>query len=91
MSINIIASLVAFFVQFGISFFLSPYIVSRLGEEAYGFINLSNNFVSYASLLAVAVNSMASPITSIDIIEEILKKQRNILLQYSGLMYSFLS
>lgn len=66
MSINILASLVAFFVQFGISFFLSPYIVSRLGEEAYGFINLSNNFVSYASLLAVAVNSMASRFISIE-------------------------
>lgn len=66
MTINIIASLIAFFIQFSISFFLSPYIVSKLGEEAYGFINLSNNFVSYVSLLAVAVNSMSSRFISIE-------------------------
>lgn len=66
MTINIAASLIAFIVQFLISFVLSPYIVSKLGEEAYGFVNLSNNFVSYASLLAVAINSMASRFISLE-------------------------
>lgn len=66
MTINIAASLIAFIVQFLISFVLSPYIVSKLGEEAYGFVNLSNNFVSYASVLTVAINSMASRFISIE-------------------------
>lgn len=66
MTINIAASLIAFAVQFLISFVLSPYIVSKLGEEAYGFVNLSNNFVSYASLLAVAINSMAARFISVE-------------------------
>lgn len=66
MTINIAASMIAFVVQFLISFVLSPYIVGKLGEEAYGFVNLSNNFVSYASLLAVAINAMASRFISVE-------------------------
>lgn len=57
--INVFAALITFGVQMFISFWLSPYVVGKLGEEAYGFINLANNFVSYASLVAVAINSMA--------------------------------
>ena len=57
--INMSAALITFAVQMFISFWLSPFVVARLGEEAYGFINLANNFVSYTGLLAVAINSMA--------------------------------
>lgn len=57
--INIFAALITLGVQMFISFWLSPFVVGKLGEEAYGFINLANNFVSYASLVAVAINSMA--------------------------------
>lgn len=64
--INICAALVTFVVQMFISFWLSPFVVKRLGEEAYGFINLANNFVSYASLLTVMVNSMASRYISVE-------------------------
>ena len=58
--VNVVASLVTLAIQLLISFWLSPYVVEKLGEEAFGFINLANNFVSYAALLAVALNSMAS-------------------------------
>lgn len=58
--VNVAASLVTLAIQLLISFWLSPYVVEKLGEEAFGFINLANNFVSYAALLAVALNSMAS-------------------------------
>ena len=64
--INIIAALITFIVQMFISFWLSPFIISKLGEESYGFINLANNFVSYASLIAVAINSMASRYISLE-------------------------
>lgn len=57
--INIFASIVAFMVQVIINFFLSPYIIEKLGEESYGFISLASNFVSYASLISSAVNAMA--------------------------------
>lgn len=60
LAINIIANIVAFAVNFVISFFLTPYIVETVGKEAYGFVSLGNNFVNYASLMTVAINSMAS-------------------------------
>ena len=64
--INVFAALITLGVQMFISFWLSPFVVGKLGEEAYGFINLANNFVSYASLVSVAINSMASRYISIE-------------------------
>lgn len=64
--INILAALITLGVQMFISFWLSPFIVGKLGEEAYGFINLANNFVSYASLVSVAINSMACRYISVE-------------------------
>lgn len=64
--INISSALITFVVQMFISFWLSPFVISKLGEESYGFINLANNFVSYASLIAVAINSMSSRYISLE-------------------------
>lgn len=50
-----------------ISFILTPILVERLGNEAYGFIGLANNFVSYATIITIALNSMASRYISISI------------------------
>ncbi|MGN1432220.1 MAG: hypothetical protein ACI4XI_00820, partial [Ruminococcus sp.] len=66
MSINIIASIVAFGVTIGINFFLTPYLVSSLGTEAYGFIGLANNFVQYATIVTSALNSMAGRFISVE-------------------------
>ncbi|MEQ8154209.1 MAG: oligosaccharide flippase family protein [Clostridiaceae bacterium] len=63
--INIIASFIAFAVSMGINFFLSPYIVKTVGTEAYGFVQLSNNFITYFSVLTIALNSMSSRFISI--------------------------
>lgn len=63
--INIFTGIMVMVVNLGISFFLSPYIVDTLGEEANGFTQLANNFVTYASLLTTAFNSMASRFISI--------------------------
>ena len=41
--INLIASIVALAVQMGISLILTPILVEKLGNEAYGFIGLANN------------------------------------------------
>ena len=58
--INIASNIISFFVQLGISFFLTPIITNKVGTDAYGFIGLSNNFVSYANIFTVIINSMAS-------------------------------
>lgn len=60
LAVNIIASIFAFVMSAGISFFLSPYITETVGEEAYGFVSLSDNIISYFSVVTIALNSMAS-------------------------------
>jgi O-antigen/teichoic acid export membrane protein len=66
-AINMIAQIVAFVVNLGIGFFLTPYIVKHVGKEAFGFFGLALNFVSYAQLITVALNSMASRYITISI------------------------
>ena len=44
--INMTSNFLSLAVTFGISFFLSPYIVKTVGVEAYGFVGLANNFIS---------------------------------------------
>ena len=73
MTINLIASLVLMFVNLGINFILSPYIINNIGEEAYGFVSLANNFVNYAMVFTVALNSMASRFITIEIHKNNLK------------------
>ena len=63
--INIIASFVSFGVGMGINFFLSPYIIENVGTEAYGFVQLANNFITYFSILTIALNSMSSRFISV--------------------------
>lgn len=57
--INMVASLALFVINIGIGLVLSPFIVSRLGAEAYGYVSLANNLISYASILTVALDSVA--------------------------------
>lgn len=65
--INMISSIVAFIINMGINFILSPYIINNVGVEAYGFISLANNFINYASLLTIALNSMAGRFITISL------------------------
>lgn len=67
LAINMIANIVSFMVTMGISFLLTPYIVNTVGKEAYGFVGLANNFVSYAQIITLALNSMASRFITIKI------------------------
>lgn len=65
--INLIASVVAFIVNMGISFLITPYITKSIGVEAYGFVSLGSNFINYASLVTIALNSMAGRFITIEI------------------------
>lgn len=55
---NVASAIITLGVQMAVSFFLSGFLVATLGEEANGFTQLANNFVSYASLVTLAFNSM---------------------------------
>ncbi|MBQ7982535.1 MAG: hypothetical protein IJ302_03125 [Clostridia bacterium] len=63
---NLFANIASFLITICISLFVTPYIVNRLGSEAYGFVGLANNFVGYASLVTIALNSMAGRFVSVE-------------------------
>lgn len=69
-SLNIVANLFSFAITIIISLFITPIIVNVLGGEAYGFVGLAQNFVNYAALVTVALNSMASRFISIEVYKE---------------------
>lgn len=62
--INLSACLISFCIILGINFLLTPYITESVGAEAYGYVSLANNFVNYASIITLALNSMASRFVS---------------------------
>lgn len=64
-ALNLSSTIISYLLNFGIAFFLTPYIIGKLGTAAYGFIGLSNNIISYTSLLTVALNSMAGRFVTI--------------------------
>ena len=66
-SINFIASMIVFAINLAISFFFTPFITKKIGTEAYGFVSLANNFVNYATLITIALNSMSGRFVSVAI------------------------
>ncbi|MEH7159014.1 oligosaccharide flippase family protein [Neobacillus drentensis] len=68
--INMIAQIISFLVAIGISFFLTPFMVKNVGSEAYGFVGMANDFVSYAAVISFALNSMASRYITISLHQE---------------------
>lgn len=67
--INLFAQILMFTVNLCISFFLVPYITEAVGVEAYGFVGLANDFVGYAQIITIAINSMASRFITIKLHE----------------------
>lgn len=57
--INMAANLLSCIVSLGISFLITPTVIAKLGVEAKGFMTMANNFVSYAAIATMALNSMA--------------------------------
>lgn len=67
LAINMIAQIVSFVTNFIISFLLTPFIVKYIGKEANGFVGLANNFISYATIVTTALNSMAGRFITISV------------------------
>lgn len=72
--VNMVATILGFIISMGINFILSPYIVKAVGVEAYGFIGLANNFINYASILTIALNSMAGRFITISLHKKEIEK-----------------
>ncbi|SEL98560.1 Na+-driven multidrug efflux pump [Syntrophus gentianae] len=65
--INMAANIASFSINFGITFFLTPYLIRMVGREAYGFMPLAINFTSYFAILTTSLNSMAARFITIKI------------------------
>lgn len=58
--VTLMSTGMATIMSFVVSFFLTPFITNMLGTEAYGFVTLSKNFVSYAVIISTALDSYAT-------------------------------
>ena len=59
------ASMIAFVLNMACSFFLTPYLIRNVGKAEYSFFPLAASFVSYISIVTVALNSMAGRFVTI--------------------------
>lgn len=66
LSINFVSNIIQFLTSLVISFFFTPYIVSSVGEEGYGFYSIACTCISYFTVLATAMNSMASRFITVE-------------------------
>jgi O-antigen/teichoic acid export membrane protein len=73
-TINFFGQIFSFAVNLIIGFILTPYLIKKVGKEAFGFSGLALNFINYAQLLTIALNSMASRFVSINIHQKNINK-----------------
>lgn len=56
----------AFAVNYGINFFLTPFITDNVGTDAYGYVSLAKTIASYANIITVALNGYASRFIAVE-------------------------
>lgn len=67
--VNMLANIVSYSASIVISFILTPFLINALGKETYSFFPIANTIVSYMSVLANAMNAMASRFVAINIVK----------------------
>lgn len=72
--INMASSVAVLSLNVIIGFWLSPYIIKHVGVEANGFVSMAGNFITYASLIVTALNSMAARYITIAYVQKDYKK-----------------
>lgn len=50
----------AFAVNYLITLFLTPFIITHIGTAAYGYVSLAKNMAQYAAIITLALNSFAA-------------------------------
>lgn len=70
MAYNMIAQVVSFALNLGINFFLTPYVVTHVSKEIYGFVNLAYSFTNYANILVVSINGLLARYITINLRQE---------------------
>lgn len=67
--INLVCSISVLLVNLIIGFWLSPFIIRTIGVEANGFVSLASNFITYATLIDMALSSMGSRFITIEYVK----------------------
>lgn len=60
MNLNLCFTILSFLVSIGLNFYITPLISGELGDAAYGFVGMANDFVSYAAIISSVLNSVAA-------------------------------
>lgn len=58
--VNLIANIVSYAVSIGISFVLTPFLISNIGKDTYSFYPIANTFLNYMVVITSALNTIAS-------------------------------
>lgn len=61
------ASVLSFLLNLLCSFYLTPYLIANVGDSEYSFYPLASNFVTYITIITVAINSMASRFVTVSL------------------------
>lgn len=64
--VTIFITIGAFAVNYGINFFLTPFITDNVGTDAYGYVSLAKTIASYANIITVALNGYASRFIAVE-------------------------
>lgn len=68
--INLFCQVFLVITNMMISFLLVPFILEKIGADAYGFVGLANDFIGYAQIVTIALNSMASRFITLNIYKD---------------------
>ena len=88
--INLTAKTISYGTTMAISFFLTPYLVAKIGKVAYSFYPMANNFVNYMGVITIALNSMASRFITIALTKGDKKKSKRIFLLHLDFQLDFI-
>lgn len=68
-SVNMIANIVSYSTNILIAFFLTPYLIEKLGKETYSFYPMANTIINYMAILMNAMNSVASRFVTVSLVQ----------------------
>ncbi|WP_392544708.1 lipopolysaccharide biosynthesis protein [Oryzobacter telluris] len=68
MTISLTANIVSYGTSALVALVLTPFLVTRVGKEAYSFYPLANNFILYIGILGIALNSMAARFVTVAVV-----------------------
>lgn len=85
LTINMVSQIMAYILNLGISFFVTSYVVKYIGKEVYGFVGLASNFMSYLSVITVALSGMVDRFITVELSRGNQKKAKKF---YSSSIFS---